>query len=192
MLPGWLSVPLIKKMYKTSLGYKNNDMGVGPTPDEAFQFGSNGFVHGVRELLWNTNEHHSDELEQRLIGSVAPTWKITPWLTAKVRVATDYTTSKTTNTSNSAFPSAASSNSSSGGYSTLSKSYQVLYGDAMLMFDKDITDKIGLTAHNGLITEEVVGTSYEELCLLLESHSLEHLVDIVGAELWLGICCHSE
>ena len=52
--------------------------------------------------------------------------------------------------------------------------------------------KIGLTAHNGLITEEVVGTSYEELCLLLEGHSLEHLVDIVGAELWLGICCHSE
>ena len=145
----FLDVPLIKKMYKTSLGYKNNDMGVGPTPDEAFKYGSDGFVNGVRELLWSINEHHSDELEQRLIGSVAPTWKIAPWLTAKVRVATDFTTSKTTNTSNSAFPSSASSNSSSGGYSTLSKSYQVLYGDAMLMFDKKITDKIGLTASAG-------------------------------------------
>ena len=149
MFGAFLDVPLIKKMYKTSLGYKNNDMGVGPTPDEAFKYGSDGFVYGVRELLWNINEHHSDELEQRLIGSVAPTWKIAPWLTAKVRVATDFTTSKTTNTSNSAFPSSASSNSSSGGYSTLSKSYQVLYGDAMLMFDKKITDKIGLTATAG-------------------------------------------
>mgnify|MGYP002626148210 CR=1 FL=1 len=149
MFGTFLDIPLMKKMYKTSLGYKNNDMGVGPTPDEAFKYGSDSFVYGVRELLWNTFERNDDEVEQRLIASVSPSWKIRPWLTAKLRVATDFTSTRQNVTNNSTFPSSASSNSSSGGYASLAKSYQVTYGDAMLMVDKKLTDKIGLTATAG-------------------------------------------
>ena len=149
MFGAFLDIPLMKKMYKTSLGYKNNDAGSGPTPDEAFQYGSDSFVDGVRNLLWNVNEHRSDELEQRLIASVSPSWKIFPFLTAKGRLSTDFTFSKQTDESNADKPSSASTSSSSGGYSTLSKYYQVTYGDIMLMFDKKLSDKFNLTASVG-------------------------------------------
>lgn len=150
MFGAFLDIPLMKQMYKTSLGYRNDDKGSGPTPDEAFKYGSDGsFTKGVREILWDTNEHESDELEQRLIASVAPTWKIFPFLTAKGRLSTDYTSSKMTDKSNTTFPSAASTSESSGSYSTLSKFYQVTYGDIMLMFDKRLNDKFNLTAAVG-------------------------------------------
>lgn len=149
MFAAFLDIPMMKKMYKTSLGWKNNDNGVGPTPDEAFQLSSNGFVNGVRNLLWGIYERNGDEVEQRLIASVSPNVKITPWLSAKVRIATDYTSAKESLESNSEFPSSASSSSSSGGYSTLSKFYQVTYGDAMLSFNKDITEKININANAG-------------------------------------------
>ena len=149
MFAAFLDIPMMKKMYKTSLGWKNNDSGVGPTPDEAFQLNSNSFVNGARRLLWDVYEHNGDEVEQRLIASVSPSYKILPSLTAKVRVATDYTSSKQSNENNSEFPASASTSSSSGGYSTLSKFYQVTYGDAMLAFNKDITDKININANAG-------------------------------------------
>lgn len=149
MFGSFLDIPLIKSMYKTSLGWKNNDRGVGPTPDEAFKYGSDKFVGGVRDLLWGIYENNSDEVEQRLIASVAPTWKIAPFLTAKVRISTDLTTAENTAKSNSQFPAAASSTESSGGYSTLQKSYQVLYGDAMLMFNKDLGEKFNINASIG-------------------------------------------
>ena len=149
MFGAFLDVDLMKKMYKTSLGYKNNDMGVGPTPDEAFKYGADSMIDGVRNLLWNVNENNVDEVEQRLIASVSPTWKIAPFLTAKARLSTDLTTSDQTAKSNSSFPSAASSTSSSGGYSALQKQYQVFYGDAYLSFDKDLGEKFNLTASAG-------------------------------------------
>ena len=149
MFGTFLDIPLMKQMYKTSLGYRNDDMGSGLTPDEAFQYGSDSFVDGVRDLLWGIYEHRSDEVEQRLIASVAPSWKIFPFLTAKARLSTDWTSSEQSDRSNSAFPSSASTSSSSGGYSTLTKSYRVLYGDVMLMFDKDLSDKFNLTASLG-------------------------------------------
>jgi TonB-linked SusC/RagA family outer membrane protein len=145
----FLDIPLMKTMYKTSLGYKNNDDGIGPTPDEGFKYGSETLVNGVRNTLWDIYEKHSDEVEQRLLASAAPTWKITPYLTAKARIATDYTTTKIIGENNPERPSSASTSSGSGGYTTMSKAYQINYGDIMLMLDKQLTDEIGLTASAG-------------------------------------------
>lgn len=149
MFGAFLDVDLMKSMYKTSLGWKNNDRGVGPTPDEAFKYGSDSMIDGVRNLLWNVYENNVDEVEQRLIASVSPTWKIAPFLTAKARLSTDLTISDQTAKSNSQFPSAASSTESSGGYSALQKKYQVFYGDALLSFDKDLGEKFNLNASAG-------------------------------------------
>jgi TonB-linked SusC/RagA family outer membrane protein len=149
MFASFLDVPMMKQRYKTSLGYKNNDRGVGPTPSEAFQYGSDSFVNGVRNTLWDIYENTSDELEQRLLASVSPQWKITPWLTAKGRVATDYTASKIKGVNHPEYPSAASTSESSGGYTTMTKYYQVNYGDVMLLFDKKLNDKWALTANAG-------------------------------------------
>ncbi|MDR1624232.1 MAG: SusC/RagA family TonB-linked outer membrane protein [Tannerellaceae bacterium] len=149
MFASFLDIPLMKKMYKTSLGYKNDDRGAGPTPDEKFKYNSNEFVHGVRQTLWDIYDKTSDEVEQRLLASASPTWKITPWLTAKGRIATDYTTSKIIGVNYPEFPAAASTSEGSGGYNTMTKYYQVNYGDIMLMLDKKLNDKFGVTASAG-------------------------------------------
>jgi TonB-linked SusC/RagA family outer membrane protein len=149
MFQAFMDVPLIKQMYQTSLGYKNNDRGVGLTPDEAFQVPAEGQVNGLRNLLWDVYHHNSDETSTRFLGSFAPTWKITDYLTARGRVSTDFTFDKYENRHDSEFPSSASQSESSGEYSTTSKYYSIVYGDALLMFDKKLTDDFGLTASVG-------------------------------------------
>jgi TonB-linked SusC/RagA family outer membrane protein len=149
MFQSFMDVPLMKKMYKTSLGYKNNDRGVGLTPDEAFKVPAEGQVNGLRNLFWDIYERNSDETNTRFLGSFAPTWKITDYLTARGRLSTDFTFEKQENRNNSEFPASASQTESSGSYSTLSKFYSIIYGDVLLMFDKKLTDKIGLTASVG-------------------------------------------
>ena len=144
-----MDVPLMEQMYKTSLGYKNNDRGVGLTPDEAFQVPSEGQVNGLRNLFWEVNHHNNDETTTRLIGSFAPTWKITDYLTARGRLSTDFTVDKYENRESSEFPSSASQTESSGAYSITNKAYSIVYGDALLMFDKKVTDDIGVTASAG-------------------------------------------
>ena len=52
--------------------------------------------------------------------------------------------------------------------------------------------EVGLTAYNGIGREEVVSTSHKEFCFLLKGHRFQYLVDIIGAELGLSICCHNE
>jgi TonB-linked SusC/RagA family outer membrane protein len=149
MFQAFMDVPLMEKMYQTSLGYKNNDRGVGLTPDEAFKVPAEGQVNGLRNLFWDIYHHNNDETSTRFIGSFAPTWKITDYLTARGRVSTDFTFDKYENREDSEFPSSASQTESSGAYSTTSKFYSIVYGDALLMFDKKLTDDIGLTASVG-------------------------------------------
>jgi TonB-linked SusC/RagA family outer membrane protein len=150
----FLDIPMMKQIYKTPMGYRNTSSGSIYEPGTYTSIDAvNGdqFVNGVRNMLWSVFENGSDELEQRFISSVAPTWKITNFLTAKARLATDYTTSAQESRNHSEYPASAypSNTSVSGGYSTMSKSYQINYGDVMIMFDKDITSKINLNANLG-------------------------------------------
>ncbi|MDR1602845.1 MAG: SusC/RagA family TonB-linked outer membrane protein [Tannerella sp.] len=149
MFQAFMDVPLMEQKYQTSLGYKNNDRGVGLTPDEAFKVPAEGQVNGLRNLFWDIYHHNNDETSTRFLGSFAPVWKITDYLTARGRVSTDFTFDKYENREDSEFPSSASQTESSGSYSTTSKYYSIVYGDALLMFDKKLTDEIGLTASAG-------------------------------------------
>lgn len=149
MFQAFMDVPLMKQMYQTSLGYKNNDRGVGLTPDEAFNVPAEGQVNGLRNLFWDVYHHHNEEVSTRFLGSFSPVWKITDYLTARGRVSTDFTFDKYQNREDSEFPSSASQTESSGSYSTTSKYYSIVYGDVLLMFDKKLTDEFGLTASVG-------------------------------------------
>jgi outer membrane receptor protein involved in Fe transport len=150
----FLDIPMMKQIYKTPLGYYNSAKGsiYEPgvyTPIDAVR--GDQFINGVRNMLWGIYENGADELEQRFISSIAPTWKITDFLSAKARIATDYTTSAQEERNHSQYPASAypSDDSVSGGYTTMSKSHQTNYGDIMVMFDKNITDKINLNANLG-------------------------------------------
>ena len=52
--------------------------------------------------------------------------------------------------------------------------------------------QVGLATHYGVSTEKVVGTANQKFGLFFKGHSLDYLVDIIGAELYLSICCHCE
>ena len=49
-----------------------------------------------------------------------------------------------------------------------------------------------LTTYDGIGTEKVVGSTYEEFGFLFEGHGFEHLIDIIGTQFGLGIHCHCE
>ncbi|MDR1897207.1 MAG: SusC/RagA family TonB-linked outer membrane protein [Prevotellaceae bacterium] len=151
MFNSFLDIPMMKRMYKTSMGYINTEKGAVYTMDEYFKYNSDAFVNGVRGMLWNIYENNSDELEQRFIASVAPTWKIADFLTAKARLATDHTATAQEERNRSQYPAAAypNDNEVTGAYTTLQKSYQILYGDVMLMFNKKLSEKVTLTANAG-------------------------------------------
>jgi TonB-linked SusC/RagA family outer membrane protein len=150
MFQAFMDIPLMKQWYETSLGYKNNDRGVGLTPNEAFKIPAEGQVNGVRNLLWDIYHHNTDENHYRFLGSFSPVYKITNYLSARGRLSIDYTTEKHENKFDSEFPASASQTESSGEYSTVSKMYSIIYGDALLMFDKKFFDnKFGVTANAG-------------------------------------------
>jgi TonB-linked SusC/RagA family outer membrane protein len=152
----FVDIPLLKTMYKTADGYRNGKPdGVEWTPPEyaTIDAVSGGqFVNGVRKLMWDMYGHESTEVEQRLIASVSPSFKFTNWLTVKARMATDYTTTAQEERNYSEYPATARPNPNdnvSGSYGTLEKTYQINYGDIMLIFDKKLSDKVNLNANLG-------------------------------------------
>jgi TonB-linked SusC/RagA family outer membrane protein len=152
----FVDIPLMKTLYKTSDGYRNqrHDGTEWVSPEYATIDAVNAgqFTSGVRKVLWETNENRSEEVESRFIASVAPTVKITDWLSVKGRVATDYTTTEQEERNASQYPATARPNQAddvTGSYTTLHKSYRINYGDIMLVFDKKLTDKINLNANLG-------------------------------------------
>jgi TonB-linked SusC/RagA family outer membrane protein len=150
----FVDIPLLKTLYKTADGYRNAPVGNWTPKEHATIDAVNGdqFVNGVRKLMWDINESNSEELERRFIASVSPTWKVTDWFSVKARLATDYTTTEQVERNRSQYPATARPNSGddvSGGYTTLQKSYQISYGDVMLILDKKLSDKVNLNANLG-------------------------------------------
>jgi TonB-linked SusC/RagA family outer membrane protein len=153
----FVDIPLMKKMYKTADGYLNhkpNDVEWTPKEYKTIDAVNGGqFVNGVmNKMLWDIYENNSEEVEQRFISSVSPTWKVTDWFSVKARMATDYTTTEQEERNRSRYPAAMRPNPSndvSGAYTTLQKSYRVNYGDLMLIFDKKLSDKVNLNANLG-------------------------------------------
>jgi TonB-linked SusC/RagA family outer membrane protein len=151
----FVDIPLFKTLYKTADGYLNAQGGNGWTPSEYATIDAvsgDQFLNGVRGMLWGIYQNNSEEVEQRFISSVSPTWKATDWLSVKARLATDYTTTEQEERNHSQYPATARPNPNdnvTGAYTTLQKSYQVNYGDIMLLFDKKLSDKVNLTANVG-------------------------------------------
>src|SRR3712207_7565574 len=74
----------------------------------------------------------------RLIAKVAPTWDILPGLSLRASIATDYTTNKRENKNSS---DKALGFGASGDYGLNQYRYTIIYGDAMLTYDKNLDRK---------------------------------------------------
>jgi TonB-linked SusC/RagA family outer membrane protein len=143
----FVDIGLMKKMYQTSLGYKNVlDGDPTLTPDESLAL-TPGPGNWVKDYLWNAYKKHDYETSQRLIASVAPTWKITNFLTARGRISSDITADKIEYKDSSERSLAIGD--PSGKYEAVQKQYSIIYGDAMLMFDKKLGDKVNLNVSAG-------------------------------------------
>lgn len=101
----------------------------------------------IDEYFWNILGKTQEEKNNRLIASVTPSWEIIKGLTLRTRVATDYTTEKIERKENT--QKSLAFGNPTGYYSLTNKRYEIYYFDAMLMFDRQLTEKIGLSANAG-------------------------------------------
>jgi len=147
MFNAWDDVAYIRNHTVTSLGYMNVTTGESTlTPKESFAYPlACGSL--VSEYFWNIYGKEQQENSNRLIASVTPSWKIIDGLTLQGRLATDYTTEKIENKNKTERPLVFGSYS--GYYGLQNKRYEIFYGDILLMFDKNLTEKLGLMANVG-------------------------------------------
>jgi iron complex outermembrane recepter protein len=136
--------------YKTSLGYKWDRYDVDPTKtltyDERLKYHIRAY--DLLDMLWNMNENSSEEYNNRLLANLTTTIDIFKGLKFRGRVATDYTSDYQENRNPNERP--ISLGFKSGSFGQANSLYTIAYGDALLMYNKDITSDIKLNANLGV------------------------------------------
>jgi hypothetical protein len=90
------------------------------------------------------------EKTQRFISSIAPTWTITEGLNLRGRLSTDLTSEASELKASTVRPLAIDPNNPEGAYAITNKNFEIYYGDIMLMFNRDLSEKVNLSASIGL------------------------------------------
>lgn len=143
--------------YKTSLGYRfvtgNN---ASLTPDENIIY--NGFKGDIADFVWRINEHQIRENSNRVIATIAQNWEIVNGLNLQGRVSTDYTSENIESWNSTRNPSALYNNPA-GGFSLNNSVNSLLYGDVLMIFEKDLTQAISMEATAGY-TAKRIQTNY--------------------------------
>jgi TonB-linked SusC/RagA family outer membrane protein len=145
-------VALMRRKAVTSLGYRGTNY-VGEnarslTPGENFAYSnpSDAFSY-----YWDILGNEQIENNNRLISSVTPSWKIIEGLTLRGRISTDLTANAIERKSHTETPLIYRINDTNktGGYLVRNESYNIYYGDVMMMFDRRLGEKFNLTANLG-------------------------------------------
>lgn len=139
----------IRNSVITTAGYKNRpwNSSVHENPAEGYEYDFSSRTGLVDEYLWNIYGKEQIERNNRIIAKVAPSWEIIPGLTLRGNLATDFTSSKIENKNRT--EQANAFGSYSGSYELKNNRYSIVYGDVMLMYDKNLTDKLNLSAFVG-------------------------------------------
>jgi len=101
----------------------------------------------VEEYFWNIFGKEQLESNNRLMANLTPSWEIVKGLTLKGRVATDLTANKSENKESAQRPLVYQPDA--GYYSLTNDRYEIYYGDVMLNYNAQLTEKIGLDATIG-------------------------------------------
>lgn len=136
--------------YKTSLGYKWDRYDVAAdktlTYDERLLY--NIRAYDLLDMLWNIMENSSEEYNNRLLANFTTTVDIAKGLKFRGRIATDYTSDYQENKSPNERP--ISLGFKSGSYGQANSLYTIGYGDALLMYNNDLTPDITLNINAGV------------------------------------------
>ncbi|MDR2425158.1 MAG: SusC/RagA family TonB-linked outer membrane protein [Prevotellaceae bacterium] len=147
MFSTFTDIPLMKQLYQTSLGYKNFHSGeVSATPNESFAMNVHQ-IDWVRDYLWRAYKNNGYETNSRFIGSVAPSWQITDFLTLRGRLSSDLSADNMEYKEATERPLAL--HDPSGSYRVTEKNYSIYHGDVMLILDKNIGENFNLGAALG-------------------------------------------
>ena len=148
MFSAFDDIDWFRKNIRTSLGYRNQVYTAAShlTPDEGYEW-TPAIWSLNDEYYWNIYANEQLETNNRLIASVSPSWQIIDGLVLRGRAATDYTTEKIED-KRSTVQSLLVSNAT-GSYELKNRRYETVFGDIMLTFDRDLTDKIALSAMAG-------------------------------------------
>ena len=138
-----------EKFTVTSLGYQNVVYGNGTlTPTESFAYTPRN-LDIMRYQFWPMLANNYYEKSQRLISSVAPSWTIVDGLTLRGRLSTDVTAEAHEEKNSTERPLSIAPSNPGGTFGIINKNYEIYYGDIMLMLNKNLTEKINLTANIG-------------------------------------------
>ena len=132
----------------TAAGYQNRvySSDSHENPVEGWEY-TPGVSSLIGDYFWNIFGNERFETNQRLIGSVSPSWQIIPGLTLKGSIATDWTGQDMEHKS---YQSTSPIYSGYGGGYQLQKStYQTIYGDVLLNFSRNFTEKFGIDVNVG-------------------------------------------
>ena len=132
----------------TAAGYQNRvyTSSSHENPAEGWEY-TPGVSSLISEYFWNILGKERYENNQRLIASVTPSWQITKDLLLKGNIATDWTAQ---DIEQKEYNGTAVVFGGNGGYYYLGKnSYQTFYGDILLNYSKNFTEKLGLDVNVG-------------------------------------------
>lgn len=152
-------VKYLRTHTKTSLGYKNQIYTAESqlTPDEGFAYDV-PCAALVNEYFWNILGKEQLENNNRLMANLTSSWEIIKGLTLSGRIATDLTAAKIENKEQVEQSLAFGEY---GYYGLQNNRYEIFYGDVMLNYNIQLTDKLGLDATIGWQgrTEKATNTS---------------------------------
>jgi TonB-linked SusC/RagA family outer membrane protein len=132
----------------TSLGYMNQTYN-----STSLDTKTEGFAYSVpsgalvEEYFWNILGKEQLENSNRLMANLTPSWEIIKGLTLKGRIATDLTATKRENKEKAQRPLVYQPDA--GYYGLVNDRYEIVYGDVMLNYNTQLTEKLGLDATIG-------------------------------------------
>ncbi|AYQ31859.1 SusC/RagA family TonB-linked outer membrane protein [Runella sp. SP2] len=132
--------------YKTSQGYRfvQGANGQSLTPSENII--RNGFKADIADYVWRVKEHGYDEFNNRVIASMTNHYQITKDLKFRLRTSTDFTSQREETRQSTERPLAFGYS----GYFGLTNSISsLMYGDALLTYNKKITKDLDLNVMGG-------------------------------------------
>lgn len=131
--------------YQTSKGYYFR-MASQPsaTPDENIQY--NPRATDLLDFFWRTLKTQNYEWQDRLISNATATWTILDGLTFRGRVGNDFTSIRIENRDPNSIPL---SLGNSGSFSLNSSIFSTIYADALLSYDKKLTEDFGMVLNAG-------------------------------------------
>lgn len=136
--------------YQTSTGYKYVlfDQTVR-NPEEAIKY--NIRANDLLEYLWRNKRDNDDEYQDRLITSATLNYEILKGLKFRGRVGNDFTSLRNEIERHNEYPVTFNSGSSSTGRYAISQGrYSIVYGDAFLTYDKNLTTDFRLSVMGGV------------------------------------------